>query len=275
MNAEKSRRKIGLALSGGAARGLAHIGVLDVFIQKGIPIDLIAGTSAGALIGAIYAASRDISRVKKDAVEANWRTWAPLIDPSLPIHSGLIKGEKITELLTRYIGRDTEFGDLKIPFACTATDIETGEVVIIDQGPVTEAVRASISIPTIFTAVKREGRYLVDGGLTTPVPINVVREMGADFVIAVNVTPDITAQRAKSKPVSEKAPSILHIILQALYITTGSLVKQSLADADIVIEPDLVHITSADFQKSAEVVARGEQAARRAIPEIKKALNLP
>ena len=202
-------KKVGLALGGGAARGLAHIGVLDVLQKEGIPIDMIAGTSAGAVVGAIYAWNQDTARIKKEALEVNWRKVAPLIDPSLP-KSGLIKGKKIKDLLASYIGGNIKFSDLKIPFACVATDIDTGEEVVIDQGSVPEALRASISIPGIFTVVKREGRYLVDGGLTNPVPVNVVKRMGADFIIAVNVIPDVSVRIGKDKrqAKAQKSPNL-------------------------------------------------------------------
>jgi NTE family protein len=260
-------KKIGLALSGGAARGLAHIGVLEVLQKEGVPIDIIAGTSAGAVIGAIYAWNQDISRIKKHALEATWKDLT-LIDPSL-FKSGLIKGKKIQTLLTSYIGGNKKFSDLKINFACVATDIDTGEEVVIDSGSVPEAVRASISIPGIFALVKREGRYLVDGGLTTPVPVNVVRRMGADFVIAVNVTPDVNTRMKKPEKKPEKGPNIFQVMLQSIYITTYSLSRNNLEDADIIIEPDLANIGAGDFQKARELIIRGTQAAQKVIPEIK------
>ena len=148
------RKKVGLALGGGAARGLAHIGVLEVLQKEGIPIDMIAGTSAGAAIGALYAASLDSALIKKESLEVGWRKLAPLIDPSLP-KTGLIKGKKnhkTSWVLTS--AANTKFSDLKIPFACVATDIDTGEEVVIDRGSVPEAIRASISIPAIFTVAK-------------------------------------------------------------------------------------------------------------------------
>ncbi len=268
--AKSGRKKIGLALGGGAARGMAHIGVLEVLHKDGIPIDMIAGTSAGAVIGAIYAWSQDIAYVKKEALEMNWRKIAPLIDPSLP-RSGLIKGKKIQKLLASYIGGNTRFSDLKIPFVCVATDIDTGEEVILNQGSVSEALRASISIPGIFTVVKREGRHLVDGGLTTPVPVKAVKQMGADFIIGVNVMSDII-HRIGSKG---KEPNIFQIMAQSLYITTYSVARSSVEDADIVIEPELAHISAADFQKAEELIWHGAQAAQKAIPEIKKPLKLP
>jgi NTE family protein len=270
VSAELHGKKVGLALSGGAARGLAHVGVLRVLQSEGIPIDMIAGTSAGAVIGAIYAWNQDIARITRDALDANWKRIAPLIDPSLP-KSGFLKGKKIKDLLATYVGGNKKFSDLSIPFACVATDIDTGEEVVIDSGSVPEALRASISVPGIFTVVKREGRYLVDGGLTTPMPVEVVKQMGADFIIAVNVTPDVSARIQKVN----KEPSIFHVILQSIYITTYAMAQHNLEYADIVIEPDLSHIGAGDFQKAQELIIRGEQAARKAIPKIKKRLNIP
>src|SRR4030043_54453 len=130
MNAVKKQKKVGLALSGGAARGFAHVGVLDVLQREGIPIDMIAGTSAGAIIGAVYAACRDSDIVKKHALSIDLKKLAPLIDPSFKM-SGLLKGRKIKNTLANYIGGDIDFTDLKLPFACVATDIDTGEEIVI------------------------------------------------------------------------------------------------------------------------------------------------
>jgi NTE family protein len=264
-----SNKKVGLALSGGAARGLAHIGVLEVLKKEGIPIDMIAGTSAGAVAGAVYAWNQDIARMKKEVLAVNWLKLAPLFDLSL-FKSGLIKGTKIKSMLASYVGGNIKFSDLKTPFACVTSDIETGEEVVIDSGSVPEALRASISVPGIFAVVKHEGRYLVDGGLTTPVPVQVVKKMGADFIIAVNVAPD-ASDRVKKR---RKEPSIFHVIMQSIYITTYAMARHNLEDADIVIEPDLSGIGAGDFKKARECIIRGEQAARSAIPEIKRVLNL-
>ena len=270
-----SKKKVGLALSGGAARGLSHIGVLDVLQKEGIPIDMIAGTSFGALVGAVYACCRDSEKVKKHALSIDWKKLASLLDLSFRM-SGLLKGRKIEKLLAEYIGGNIEFSDLKIPFACVATDIDTGEEVVIDTGPVPEALRATISIPGIFTVVKRGERYLVDGGLTTPVPVEVVRRMGADFVIAVNVNPPVTDRLSSSsekRPKAHKEPNIFHIMMQSLYITTYAVARNSLIDADIVIEPDLRHLGAGDFQKAGEMILMGQEAAEDAIQKIKKKLK--
>jgi len=270
-----TKKKVGLALSGGAARGLAHVGVLDVLKQERIPIDMIAGTSSGAVMGAVYASGQDTSKMIENALDAGWKRMAPLIDPSLP-RTGFLKGKKIKNLLAGYVGGDIKFSDLKIPFACVATDIDTGEEVVINSGPVAEALRASISIPGIFTVVKWEGRYLVDGGLTTPVPVNVVKQMGADFIIAVNVNPDVSGRMGKTyrhRVEAHKEPNIFQIMMQSIYITTYAVARNSLTDADIVIEPDLTNIGAGDFNKAQELITRGQQAAQEAIPEIKRKLE--
>lgn len=267
-------KKVGLALGSGAARGLAHIGVLRVLQREGIPIDLIAGTSAGAFIGAIYARWRDAEGIREQALEATRKKMAPFIDPSLP-RTGLIRGRKIKRLMASYIGGDIKFSDLQIPFACVATDIDTGEEVVFDSGPVPEALRASISVPALFTVEKLDGRYLVDGGLANPVPVSVARRMGADFVIAVNVLPDVTdragrVSRARGR--ARKEPNIFQVLLQTLYISSASLVKSNLKEADFVIEPRVAHIGAGDFNRGQEFIEQGELAAESAIPEIKRKL---
>jgi NTE family protein len=177
--------KIGLALSGGAAKGLAHIGVIKALEEAGIQVDYIAGSSMGALIGAAYASGIPIDTLEKIAVNTDWKTSAKLFVPGFST-SGLIDGKRVKEFLyTLY--DDKKIENLPIPYAATATDISTGKLFVINKGNLLEAVRASISIPVVFTPVKYKDIFLVDGGLVDPVPIDVVREMGADFVIAVHV----------------------------------------------------------------------------------------
>lgn len=275
MSATQNRRKkIGLALGGGAARGLAHVGVLDVLLQESIPIDMIAGTSAGAVMGAIYASGQNTSKMIEHALDSRWKK-IPMIDPSFP-KTGFIKGKKIMRLLSSFLGGNITFADLKIPFACVATDIDTGEEVVIASGSVPDAIRASISIPGIFTLVKWEGRYLVDGGLTAPVPVNVVKRMGADFIIAVNVNPPVSRRLGKSGKAQVKArkePNFFQIMMQSIYITTNAVARHNLMAADIVIEPDLAHIGAGDFHKANVLIEQGRQAALKVIPEIKRKLE--
>ena len=260
--------KIGLALGGGAARGLAHIGVLEVLEKEGIPIDMIAGTSAGAAIGALYAQGKEASQIKDLAINMGWKQLVSLVDLALP-RSGFIEGTRITNLLKSIMG-DIKFSDLRIPLACVATDIRSGEEVVINHGSVLEGVRASISIPVIFTAVKWQDRYLVDGGLVNPVPVNTVKEMGADFIIAVNVIPDMGDRTQQVKEL--KKPNIFNVMLQSIYIATYSVVRASLEGADIVIEPQLTHIGYGDFHRIRECIAQGELAAQDSISKIKEQL---
>lgn len=185
-----NRPKIGLALGSGSARGLAHLGVIRALAEAGIEVDFVAGTSMGALIGAIHAAG------KLDDLEAtfqsfDWKKTLSFFDVVLP-KSGLLDGARIGELVRAHI-RAEAIEALPKPFAAVATDIVSGEEVVIRAGDVIEAVRASISVPGIFTPVRSNGRILVDGGLTNPVPVSAVRAMGAEFVIAVDLNHQIVA----------------------------------------------------------------------------------
>jgi len=208
----RRHKKIGLALGGGAARGLAHIGVLKALVGNNVPIDMIAGTSIGALVGACFAKDGEINTLEEIVLNIDWRQLALLLDPNLALlKKGFIHGEKIKELLCSVIG-DIEFKDLKIPLRVIATDVITGKEVVIDSGSVTEAVRASISIPVIFTPVKFENKFLVDGSIVNPVPVDIVRNMGAEFIIACNVIPEpqkrrrITSETIDSRNYTKNKP---------------------------------------------------------------------
>ena len=179
--------KIGLALGCGAARGLAHIGVLKVLEKHQVPVDIVTGTSMGAFIGGAYASGIKMSVMEEISLNADWKLNAMMFFPTISL-SGFVDGKRIKEFLKNVIGnRNIEEGDRK--FACVATDILTGEEIVIDQGSLIEAIRASISIPTIFTPVYHGNRFLADGGIVNPVPVDLARKMGADIVIAVNVIP--------------------------------------------------------------------------------------
>jgi len=192
---------------------------------------------------------------------------ALLTDLALP-KTGLIRGRKVEDTLRSIMG-DIEFRDLKMPFACVATDIITGEEVVIKQGLGWEGVRASVSIPVILAVARREGRYLVDGALRNPVPVSVLRKMGADFIIAVNTITD----RSKSlKPVSKK-PNIFNVIMQTIHIVAYQSLKSSLTGADVVIEPQVASIGYFDFHRARECILQGELAAQSSIPKIKRRLE--
>ncbi len=185
-----ARPKVGLALGSGSARGLAHVGVIRAIEDAGLKVDVIGGTSMGALIGAIYAAGK-LSELEATFRTFDWKKTASFFDVVLP-KSGLLDGAKVSELARTHIHTES-IETLPKPFAAVATDIISGEEVIIRTGDVIEAVRASISVPGIFTPVRSNGRILVDGGLTNPVPVSAVRAMGADIVIAVDLNHEIIA----------------------------------------------------------------------------------
>jgi len=183
---KKKGLKFGLALGGGSARGLAHVGVIQTLKAYNIPIDIIAGTSIGSVVGSLYATGASIDQLEEAALSMKKSKTLFLIDLALP-HSGLISGKRIEEMLNDLALGDKTFDDLKIPFAAVAADVESGAEVVLNQGKVIDAVRASISIPGIFTPVKYQDYYLVDGGVVDPVPVDVVQKMGADIIIAVSL----------------------------------------------------------------------------------------
>jgi NTE family protein len=192
MHAPPSRPKLGIALGSGAARGLAHIGVLKVLEEADIPIDIITGTSMGAFIGAMYAAGVPIAQMEKVALEIDWLSMAKLLDPVIPT-SGLSDGKKLVAFMAELLpARD--FKDLRLPLAVTATDINTGEAIIIKQGDLLEALRASLAFPGIFSPVRFGQRFLVDGGLCNPIPTNVARSLGAEKIIGVCTIPAVIKQ---------------------------------------------------------------------------------
>ena len=199
-------QKIGLALGSGAARGLAHIGILRALKEKNVSIDVIAGSSMGALVGACYARNGDITDLEEVVLNFDWRQLAQLSDPNLALlFKGVIHGKKVKELLKTIIG-DVKFKDLKIPLAVVATDVNAGEEVVIKTGSVIDAVRASISIPAIFMPVKLNNRFLIDGGIVNPIPVNVVKDMGATFVIACNVIHKLQERRLIGSTKRQKSP---------------------------------------------------------------------
>jgi NTE family protein len=194
--------KIGLALSGGAARGMAHIGVLKALEGASIPIDMISGTSAGALAGACYARERKAAILEELMLGLDWRKLAGLIDLNLiSLWKGFVQGKKAKSFLSSIIG-DVRFEDLGIPLSVVAADVQSMEEIVLSEGSVVEAVRASISMPMIFTPVKWKRRFLIDGGVVNPMPVDVIRNMGAEIVIAVN-TAGIAQQKRRRQATKE------------------------------------------------------------------------
>ncbi|MCK5218948.1 patatin-like phospholipase family protein, partial [bacterium] len=185
-------KKIGLAMGGGAARGWAHIGVIRALTEAGIRVDCVAGTSIGALVGAFYSAGR-IDTLHDLVLKLEWNKIVSFMDMVFP-KSGIIDGKKIADFTRGHVDKKN-IEELPIPFCTVSTDLSTGREIIIQHGDVIEAVRASISVPGIFTPVRKDKTFLVDGGLVNPVPVSAVRNMGADFIIAVDLNHDVVKNR--------------------------------------------------------------------------------
>ncbi|CAM5787872.1 MULTISPECIES: patatin-like phospholipase family protein [Brevibacillus] len=254
---EKRRKpKIGLALGSGGARGFAHIGVLKVFEAHGIKIDMLAGSSMGSLIAAVYANGIEPHMMEKLALNLKRKHWLDLTVPSL----GFVTGEKIKQLI-RLLTHGKRIEELQRELAIVATDIETGERVVFQEGPVDQAVRASISIPGIFVPERVDGRLLVDGGVIDRVPITVIRDMGADLVIAVDVALFDTPM---------KVTTIFDVIAQTIDVMEREILRHRILSADLVIRPDVGHYSSIAYTGIEEIIALGEQAALEYVDKIQE-----
>lgn len=189
--------KVGLALGSGGAKGIAHIAVIEYLEQMKIPVGMIAGSSIGALVGAVYACG-SMAKFKSDIIKMSTGKFFSYLDPVFP-RSGLIEGKAIMKFLSNYIPPDARIETLSVPLAIVATDFNTGSSVVFRSGNVLESVRASISIPGIFVPVKYNDTYLIDGGVSNPIPVNIVKEMGAGITVAVNLHPRIPARMIAKK----------------------------------------------------------------------------
>lgn len=195
--------KIGLALGSGAARGWSHIGIINGLAEMGIEPDIVSGSSIGALVGAAYAADK-LDLLQSWTCSLTWKEIIRFLDPAL-VGGGLIQGDRLTEFISEYV-KNLEFENLKRQLGVVATDLETGREIWFREGPVMEAVRASISLPGLFTPLQHQGRWLVDGGLANPVPISLCRAMGADIVIAVNLNGDILGKHLRQNGSERNKP---------------------------------------------------------------------
>ncbi len=269
--------KLGLALSGGAARGLAHVGVIEVLEREGIQIDMVAGTSMGAVIGAAFARGLSAEQIKAEAMDLGWRKLVPLVDINLLQTSGLIGARRIRKKLESIIG-DLDFSELKRPFACVATDIISGEAVVFTTGRVLDAVLASMALPLIFRVPRLGRRYLVDGGISDPLPVAPLRMMGADKIIAVNVLKNLGINPppgGHGHRLLKHPPNFLQVANQVIYIASAHLAAAGLKEADVAIEPDMTGIHLADFGLAHEAILRGAKAAEGAIPAIRRLIEVP
>jgi NTE family protein len=253
------RAKIGLALGAGAARGLAHIGVLEVMEEHNIPIDIIAGSSMGAVIGCMFANGTSAKMIHGLAAQICGIDYRKLFDITLP-HTGLIRGQRIDTVIRTLIG-DRSFDQLKIPFAAVSACLEDGTARVFDTGKVANAVRASISIPGVFEPVKIDGKTYVDGGVLDRVPAGVARSMGADIVIAVDVG---YRGEPRATPVS-----IIDVMISSFELQEWESMRNRLVDADITIVPDTRTMNPAMFNQVEECVEKGRTAALAVIDNVK------
>ena len=255
--------KIGLALGGGAARGFAHIGVIKALEAQGIVPDLVVGTSAGSVVGALYAAGNNGFALNKLALEMDEAAISDWAIPWFSRNTGVLKGEAIQNYVNRAV-HNQPLEKLKIRFAATATDLATGDPILFERGNTGVAVRASSAVPGVFQPVRIGERLYVDGGLVSPVPVRFARQMGADFVIAVNIS---------SEPDGQPSGSTVDMLLQTFTIMGRTINQYELKDADIVIRPALGAMRGSDFGGRNAAILAGERAAAALMPEIKARLK--
>lgn len=262
--------KIGIALGSGGAKGLSHIGVLKALEKHDIHIDYIAGSSIGALIGAYYAGHPHLSDLEDLIYSFNKRKGFMLFDPVL--RGGLLRGNKIEKFISDML-EDSTFEKLRIPFIAMATDISTAEPVSVKTGSLTKAIRASISVPAIFQPIEYQGKLLADGGLSDPIPTQVVRNMGSDIVIAVNVESGFFLEPLK------KFPALSHVPMHSVNILRHNLAVRSLKAADVSISPRVppINLVGWDYffntNKAQKMIEAGEKAAEHMLPKLKKIIE--
>jgi NTE family protein len=254
-----AKPKIGLALGGGAARGFAHIGVIKMLEAHDIVPDYVVGTSAGAVVGSLYAGGHDAFAMQKIAQQLDEKIFA---DWTLG-GRGLLKGEALQDFINQHLNR-RPLEKLNKPFATVATDLNSGERVVFRSGDTGMAVRASAAVPGVFQPTQFHGHSYVDGGLSSPIPVQAAREMGADIVIAVDIS---------ARPEGQPTDSLTAIIWQTTTIMGGVIGANELKGADIVIRPKLPYVKSWDFTARHDAMLEGERAALAALPAIRQKLR--
>lgn len=258
--APKALPKLGLALGGGAARGFAHVGVLQVLEEAGLRPDFVAGTSAGSLVAALHASGRNGAQLQALAMEMDEAAFA---DWTLPLFNrGVLRGEAIARYVNQQVGHKL-IEQLPVPLGILATDLATGQGVLFRRGDVGTAVRASSAVPAVFLPVRIGSQEFVDGGLVAPVPVRQVRQMGAEFVIAVDIS---------SAPEGNASGDAIAMLLQTFAIMGRSINQWELKEADVVIRPALAGMRGADFSARARAIAAGRAAMQAALPQLRAAL---
>lgn len=284
---KKGNKRIGLALGGGGARGCAHIGVIKALEEAGIPIACIAGTSIGSFVGGVYAAG-DLKKLENILLRTEWKDVVKHFDPVLP-KKGFFEGKKIIKLLEKILPHPN-FKNTRIPYAAIATDLLSGKEIVIMEGNIINAIRASIAIPAIITPFKIKNRYLIDGGVVNPLPVDVVRKLGADIVIAVDLNHNFIkekkyskwAQKNKEMPLKGRIanwftpayPNIMDVIENSVFLMQDQLTQKNLMThkPDFLIQPDLGSAGVFDFHRAEPMIEEGYRETKKRIKEIKKAL---
>jgi len=264
-----SRRTVGLALSSGGARGIAHIGVLCVLEEARIPIDMIAGTSAGSLFGSLYAAGLELDQVTGFALGLLQKTKlrGGLWDFQIPPKSGLIWGRKTTRYIDQVLGGRT-FDDLKIPMHIVAADILSGEQVVFEKGPVAPAVRASISMIGIFAPARVGDHFLIDGGPFNPLPANVLAQRGANIIIGCSVVAGFAKEAQLKGTTRGRDLNFFHILNRQKALMEWEISKTRMGPVNVLIRPRIETFTTMDYDKVEALIHAGEEAAREALPKI-------
>ncbi|MEW5944427.1 MAG: patatin-like phospholipase family protein [Pseudomonadota bacterium] len=251
--------KVALVLGGGAVRGFAHVGVIKVLEAQGIVPEMVAGTSAGSVVGALYAGGYNGFELQKVAFQLDEAAVGDWVMPN----RGFLKGEQLQNFINKAV-QNRPIEKLGKPFAAVATDLQTGEQIVFRRGNTGMAVRASSSVPGLFQPVGINGREYVDGGLVSPVPVRAARAMGADVVIAVDIS---------SKPKYQKVNDFVDMLLQTFSIMGQAISTYEMAEADIVIRPNLAAVGASDFEKKHLAILEGEKAAQAALPLIRRKLQ--
>ena len=252
---------LGLALGSGAARGFAHVGVIQVLEEAGIQPDLVVGTSAGSLVAALYASGKNSAQLRR---VAETMEEAEITDWMMPIlNRGALRGEALARYVNTQVGGRL-IEQMKIPLGIVATDLHNGEPMLFQRGNTGSAVRASSAVPAVFQPVKIGTREYVDGGLVSPVPVRQAREMGANVIIAVDISTD---------PEGSPASDTFQILMQTFNIMGKSLNTVLLKDADVVVKPALMGVKSADFAARRKSIEAGREAMLKAMPKLKQVLS--
>ena len=257
---DKKPLKIGLALGGGAARGFAHVGVIAVLEEAGLKPQIVVGTSAGSLVAALYASGKTSAQLQQTALNMEE---VAITDWMLPlVGRGMFRGEALARYVNELLANRL-IENMAIPLGIVATDLNNGNAVLFQRGDTGTAVRASSAVPAVFVPVKINGREYVDGGLVSPVPVRFARQMGADVVVAVDIS---------NPPEANTADGTLQILLQTFAIMGKSINQYELAGADVLVKPSLVGLKSADFSARQRAIDAGRAAMLSALPALKAKL---